>query len=145
MADAGKVVGIAAVVTLTVGATNSILKDKKPPSGRFLIGTGVAFCILAAMAEFDGSDEIAKGIALGVMTTVVLSGEAGGLLSYIDTGELKTTKPAEDKVKTTATGRQTRQVVRTVQVQRPGAFQVPQNPAAAIPGLTGNRPATPGF
>lgn len=140
MADAGKVVGVAAVVTLAVGSTNSILKEKRPPSGRFLIGTGVAFCILAAMAEFDGSDELAKGLALGVMTTVILSGEAGGLLSYIDTGELKTTKPTDDQP--VATGRQRATVVRTIQVQRPGGFQL-ADPLNSIPGLQSAPPLSP--
>lgn len=132
MADAQKVVGIAGLITVGVGAGNAIFKEKRPPSSRFLIGVGVAFFVLSALAEFDGSDEIAKGLALGVMTTVLLSDETGGVLRYLNTGELDI--PGQPKKQ--ATGRQIPQVTRTIQVQRPGAFRPDGIPQSLIPGLT---------
>src|SRR3954447_2407321 len=110
MADTKKVIGVAALITVGVGTANSMLKHQKPPSTRFLIGCGMTFLILSAMAEFPTGEEVAKGLALGVMTTVLLSGEAGGLLAYIDKGEFDTNPPKPDETPARTPAR----VVRTV-------------------------------
>lgn len=134
MADTKRVVGVAALITVGVGTANSYLKEKKPPSTRFLIGCGMTFLVLSAMSEFPTGEEIAKGLALGVMSTVLLSGEAGGLLAYIDHGEFNT-KPPENNpaARTPATVR------RPVQVRNPNN-QFRPDTVGAIPGIV--RPGT---
>lgn len=88
------VIATAGLISVGVGTINSIAKDKKPPSTRFLIGSGVAFLILSAMSSMgDGLGELAKGLALGVMTTVLL-GDGGGVLSYLGEREIDTKKAA---------------------------------------------------
>lgn len=148
MADAQKAIGVAGMITLAVGSANAVLKHKRPPTTRFLIGVGVAYFVFSAMAEFESLDEIAKGLAIGVMTTVLLSGDAGGLLTYIDTGEFNTKKSDNAA---SATGRQAATVVRPVQNPR-NAFRADVDPASAIPGLvrvntvrSGNVAAAPGL
>lgn len=87
-----RVIAACALIAVSVGSANKITKDKSLPSTRFLIGSGVAFLILSAMADMgEGAAEVAKGLAAGIMTTVVL-GDGGGLLSYIDHGEVDTQK-----------------------------------------------------
>jgi hypothetical protein len=131
MADTKKVIGVAALITVGVGTANSYLKDQKPPSTRFLIGCGMTFFILSAMAEFPTGDEIAKGLALGVMSTVLLSGEAGGLLAYIDKGEFNT-KPPDTKDNPEQRNRAT--VARTVHVRNPNGNFRPDT-VAPFPGI----------
>lgn len=88
MADSSRVIGTCALVTLGVGSLNSIAKNKTLPSSRFLIGTGVAFFILSALAEAE--PEVAKALSLAVVTTVVI-GQGDGALSYLNhRGEIDT-------------------------------------------------------
>lgn len=131
-ADTKKIIGVAAIVTVGVGTANAYLKDQKPPSTRFLIGVGMTFFILSAMSEFPTGDEIAKGLAMGVMTTVLLSGEAGGLLAYIDKGEMNTNPKKKEEQNPEQRDRP--QVQRTVHVVNPlGNFR--PDTIAAIPGI----------
>lgn len=94
MADAQKVVATAGLVSVGVGSANSILKYKQPPSMRFLIGSGMAFLVFSAMAgASEDLGELAKGLALGVMTTILL-GEGGGVMTYfVGEKEVNTTAP----------------------------------------------------
>lgn len=76
----GKSKGIitgALVVTLAVGALNSIYKTDKLPNFRFFFGTGILFLILSLLADFE--EEIAKALALAIMVFTLL-GEGGGVL-----------------------------------------------------------------
>lgn len=84
-----RVIATAGIISVAVGSINSIAKDKKLPSTKFLIGSGVAFLILSAVAEAD--PELGNALAIAVCTTVVL-GEGGGVLSYINNGEMDTHK-----------------------------------------------------
>lgn len=96
MADTEKVVATAGLVSVAVGSANSIVKYKRPPSTRFLIGSGVAFMALSAMAASDTFGELAKGLALGVMSTILL-GEGGGVMTYFaGKEEVDTRKPKKD-------------------------------------------------
>lgn len=89
MANNQTIIATAGLVSVGVGSANAILKDNRPPSARFLIGSGVAFLLLSAMANGgDALAEIAKGLSLGIMTTILL-GEGGGVLSYLG-GEVDT-------------------------------------------------------
>lgn len=81
MADTQKVIATAGLISVSVGTANSVIKYKRPPSSRFLIGSGLAFLILSAMGNTEALGEIAKGLAVGVMTTILL-GEGGGVLTY---------------------------------------------------------------
>lgn len=89
-----RVIGTAAIISVGVGTLNSFWKHKKPPSARFLIGSGAAYVILSAIGE--GEPEVAKALALAVATTVVL-GDGGGILSYINKGEIDTKKQNPNK------------------------------------------------
>lgn len=89
--NASRVIGTAALITVGVGSLNSLYKNKKPPSMRFLIGSGAAFVILSAIGE--GEPEVAKALAVAMAATVVI-GDGGGVLSYMNGhGELDTKKP----------------------------------------------------
>lgn len=92
MANEQKIVATAGLVSVAVGSANSIVKYKRPPSSRFLIGSGVAFLVLSAMGQSESLGELAKGLALGIMTTILL-GEGGGVLSYFAGAEMDTQAP----------------------------------------------------
>jgi hypothetical protein len=77
-----RVVASAAIISVGVGSANAVLKYHRLPSHRFIVGSGLSYLILSAMAQGEASGEIAKGLALGVMTTILL-GDGGGLFSYI--------------------------------------------------------------
>lgn len=87
--NTSRIIGTAALISVGVGTLNSFYKSKKPPSARFLIGSGAAFVILSAIGE--GEPEVAKALAIAVATTTVL-GDGGGVLSYINNGEIDTKK-----------------------------------------------------
>lgn len=89
MSSPNRVIATAGIVAVAVGSANAIGKNHKLPSARFLIGSGVAFFLLSALAEVDG--EFAQALAIAVCVTVVL-GEGGGVLSYINNGEINTDK-----------------------------------------------------
>lgn len=86
---ANRVIATAGIIAVAVGSVNAIAKDKKLPSAKFLIGSGVAFLILSAIADVE--PELAQALAIAVCTTVIL-GEGGGVLSYINNGEMDTKK-----------------------------------------------------
>lgn len=88
-----RVITTAGIITVAVGTVNAIAKDKRLPSTRFLIGSGVAFLIISALADVE--PELASAFAIAVATTVVL-GDGGGVLSYINTGEIDTQKKKGD-------------------------------------------------
>lgn len=92
MANQQKVIATAGLVSVAVGSANSMVKYKRPPSSRFLIGSGIAYLILSAMGASDALGELAKGLAVGIMTTIVL-GEGGGVMTYfVGPREVNTTK-----------------------------------------------------
>lgn len=93
--DAQKFVIVSATLTFGIGTLNSLIKNNTLPSARFLIGSGVVYVALSAMAE--GEPEIAKGLAMAVLTTAML-GNGQGVLTYLEgRGELDTTRPAGPK------------------------------------------------
>lgn len=77
-----KVIATAGLVSVGVGSANAVLKYHRLPSFKFLVGSAFAFMILSAMGQGETTGEVAKGLALGVMTTVLL-GDGGGLFSYV--------------------------------------------------------------
>lgn len=89
MASPNRVIATAGLIAVAVGSINAIAKNQKLPSARFLIGSGVAFLIISAMA--DAEPELAQAFAIAICTTVVL-GDGGGVLSYINNGEMDTAK-----------------------------------------------------
>lgn len=93
MASPNRIITTAGIIAVAVGSVNAIGKNHKLPSSRFLIGSGVAFLILSAMADVE--PELATALAIAVCTTVVL-GEGGGVLSYINNGEMDTHKKKGD-------------------------------------------------
>jgi hypothetical protein len=68
MADTKRVIGVAALVTVGVGTANSMLKEQRPPSTRFLIGCGMTFLILSAMAEFPTGEEVSEPSTSAIRT-----------------------------------------------------------------------------
>lgn len=87
-----RVVASAALISVGVGSANAVLKYHHLPSHKFIVGSGLSYLLLSAMAQGEASGEIAKGLALGVMTTILL-GDGGGLFSYIaGDAEVNTTK-----------------------------------------------------
>lgn len=130
-----RVIAACALIAVSVGSANRITKDKQLPSTRFLIGSGVAFLILSAMADMgEGAAEVAKGLAAGIMTTVVL-GDGGGLLSYIDHGEVDTQKKRKPKAPPVV---RTRDTVFTHVKSHGGTFR--PDTLTAFPGLTPTPP-----
>lgn len=128
-----RVIAACALIAVSVGSANRVIKDKKLPSTRFLIGSGVAFLILSAMADMgEGAAEVAKGLAAGVMTTVVL-GDGGGLLSYIDHGEVDTQKKSKP-----APAPRSRDTVFVHTKSHGGTFR--PDTLTAFPGLTPTPP-----
>lgn len=134
MADVQRVIATCGLLSVTVGSVNSIAKDKQLPSARFLIGSGVAFLLLSALAE--GEPEVAKALSIAVLTTVLI-GQGDGVLSYINhRGEIDTAQ------RFTPTAAQLADKPPT-QVNRAG---LPNNPRAlstipqtlTIPGIPGH-------
>lgn len=98
MDNTQRIIATAGIVSVGVGSLNSVAKNKRPPSSRFLIGSGIVYLALSMFANVSG--EVAKGLAIGIMTTVLL-GDGGGVLSYLDgTGETDTRKPTKAKTPT---------------------------------------------
>jgi hypothetical protein len=134
-----RVIAACALIAVAVGSGNAIVKDKRLPSTRFLIGSGVAFLILSALSDMgEAGAEIGKGLAAGIMTTVVL-GDGGGLLSYIDHGEVDTQK----KKGKGAPAPPSRQEVVVVPGHRPGGTFRPDT-LPSFPGLTATPPVVSG-
>lgn len=89
-----RVLATAMIVSVGVGTINSVVKYGRPPSARFVIGSGVAYLALAALAE--GEPEVAKALAIAVATTVVI-GQGDGVFSYVNKyGEADTRAGARD-------------------------------------------------
>lgn len=90
MADAQRVVATCGLLAVATGSVNSLAKQKRLPSTRFLIGSGVAFLILSALAEAE--PDVAKALSIAVLSTVLL-GQGDGVLSYLNQhGEIDTSK-----------------------------------------------------
>jgi hypothetical protein len=131
MSATSKVIGTAGIISVGVGTANSYIKNDRPPSFRFLIGSGVAYLGLSALSEVE--PEVAKGLAIAIATTVLL-GDGGGVLSYIAThGETDTQKPKSPKKKTTK-----KPVTRVRRLDGNGWYSV--DDLAAFPGLTPTPP-----
>lgn len=86
---ANRVIATAGLISVAVGSVNAIGKNKRLPSAKFLIGSGMAFLLLSAMSEAE--PELASAFAVAIATTVVI-GEGGGVLTYINDGEIDTRK-----------------------------------------------------
>lgn len=101
MADANRVIATSALISVGVGSINSVVKYGRPPSARFIIGSGVAYLALSALAE--GEPEVAKALAIAIASTVVL-GEGDGVFAYVNKyGEANTKPGAKDPKAATAT------------------------------------------
>lgn len=136
MADAQRVVATAGILSVGVGSVNALAKHHALPSARFLIGSGVAFLLLSALAEAE--PEVAKALSIAVLTTVLL-GEGDGVLSYLNgRGEINTAKGQGFTPLTS-----TLQNLPPTRVNRSG---LPNNPRAlsrqpdtiVIPGIAGH-------
>jgi hypothetical protein len=94
--------------------------------------------LLSAMANIgEASGEIAKGLALGVMTTVLL-GEGGGLLSYIASpAEVNTAARSIKEQDPDPDPEARRAIVRTLTVNPRGGFR-----SDHLPPLPGVPPTT---
>lgn len=107
------------VMTLIVGVLNSIYKTDKLPNFRFFFGTGILFLMLSLLA--DAEEEIAKALALAIVTFTLL-GEGGGVLDhFLGTGSAKTTlntDPKNGQKSATGTSPGTNQTVNTVTINR---------------------------
>lgn len=77
-----KVIPTSALIVLAVGSVNSIARNKRLPSTRFLIGTGVVFLILSALSDLL-DEQVANSLSIAVAVTVVL-GEGDGVFSYVN-------------------------------------------------------------
>lgn len=77
-----KVIPTCALIVLGVGSVNSVAKNKRLPSSRFLIGTGVVFLVLSAIADVV-DEQVANALAIAVAVTVVL-GDGDGVFSYVN-------------------------------------------------------------
>lgn len=98
MADAHRIIATSAIISVGVGTVNSMVKYNRPPSMRFLIGSGVAFIALSALAE--GEPEVAKALSIAIASTVVL-GEGDGVFAYVNKyGEGNTQPGAKDPLRT---------------------------------------------
>lgn len=89
-----RVIGTAALVTVGVGTLNSFFKNKRPPSLKFLMGSGAVYVILSGIGEAE--PELAKALAAAVAVTVVL-GEGNGVLGYISPKGEISTQPKSDE------------------------------------------------
>lgn len=118
-----RVIATAGIIAVSVGSANAILKNKKLPSTRFLIGSGVTFLLLSAMADM-GEPELANAFAVAVCTTVVL-GEGGGVLSYINNGEMDTHKGNTPKTTAPSPVNTSHETPRPVTVVHAGAYTIP--------------------
>ena len=93
-----KTVITAGFITLVVGVVNSFVQKKQWPSGRFLIGTGIVFFVLSALAESEA--EMANALATAIAVFAVL-GEGGGIADHftprgeLDTQRQKAAAPVE--------------------------------------------------
>ncbi len=106
MAEAQRVIATSAIISVGVGSLNSVVKYGRPPTMRFIIGSGVAYLALSALSE--GEPEVAKALAIAVATTVVL-GEGDGVFAYINKYGEADTKPGTSDPKQ----RPTRSVTRS--------------------------------
>lgn len=133
-----KIIVSSMVFVFALGVLNSVRKDHKLPSARFLIGTGILFSGLSLLSE--AQPDLAKGLALTVATTAFV-GQGDGVLTFLqDRGELDTRrKPAPAKG-----GVQTAQVARRQppnQTTRAGAAR-PRTVPGTLPAFPGI-PSTP--
>jgi hypothetical protein len=128
---ATKAVAIAGLVTVGVGTANSVLKEQKPPSTRFLIGCGVAFFAISAIGEAE--PEVANALAFAVMVTVLLSDQSSGVLEYFNNGEMDTA-PRRNPPKTPDTDSREVTIIRK---HSAGAGDYRDDSTPPFPGLGG--------
>lgn len=94
MATPQRILATSAIVAVGVGTANSFIRYHRPPSTRFLVGSGIAFLTLSALAEAE--PELAQSFGMAIASTVVL-GEGSGLFSYVNKwGEADTHRGATD-------------------------------------------------
>lgn len=90
-----KIIATAGIITVSIGTVNSFANHKTPPSAKFLLGSGVVYLVLSVLAD-AGQEEVAKALAVAVMTTVIL-GEGNGALSWLNKkGEIDTHRKTPD-------------------------------------------------
>lgn len=88
---ASKVVGVSMVLTVTVGVLNSLAKEEKLPSARFIVGSGVVWMVLSGLADVE--PEIAAPLSIAILTTSLFSKEPGVLEFLNKRGEVTPTTP----------------------------------------------------
>lgn len=144
--EAHKFIVVSATLTFGIGLLNSLIKNGQLPSARFLIGSGVVYVGLSALAE--GEPEIAKGLSLAVLTTAML-GNGQGVLTYLEgRGELNTQKPSDPKAGAQTAMRNNQQPlshnvpVRPIRKGNIGA--IPGIPPSAVPPNAQAIPLIPG-
>lgn len=79
-AKSQRIILAAGLLTFGIGFVNSLLRDGRPPTRRFLVGSAIAFFGISALSEVE--PEIATPLALAVLTTALL-GDGGGVLAQI--------------------------------------------------------------
>lgn len=129
-----KVIATAALISVGVGSANSIFKYKKAPSTKFLIGSGVAFLLLSGMANSQALAEVAKGLALGIMTTILL-GDGGGVLTYF-AGEKETDTRAPKSKGTVRPKEAAEYADSAIQLPRAGGQTFRLDNLTPFPGVT---------
>ena len=96
MPGAQRVIATSGLIAVGAGSANTVIKHHKLPSTRFLIGSGVAYLLLSALAEFE--PDVAKALAIAVLVTVLLEeGSGGGVLDFINNGEMNTGKKKTER------------------------------------------------
>jgi hypothetical protein len=133
---AQRVIATSALISVGVGSANSLAKQHKLPSARFLIGSGVAFLALSALAEAE--PEVAQALAIAVLSTVLI-GQGDGVLSYLNQhGEIDTQKTPGFTPLSTAGQPPTRVNRSALPSGNARTFTVPPAPIGnLIPGLGG--------
>lgn len=85
-----RVIGSAALVSVSVGTLNSFYKTKKPPALKFFIGSAAAYVILSGIGEVEPN--VAKALAVAIAVTMIF-GEGNGALKFLDTHGETDTRP----------------------------------------------------
>lgn len=93
---ANRIIVMSAVLTYGLGFFNSTSKGKLP-SMRFIIGAGVVFVSLSALADVE--PELAAPLALAVVTTSFFS-NGTGVMNYLNAKGEVAAKPPPKKVVT---------------------------------------------
>lgn len=89
--SAQRVIFVSMVITVGIGGGTKLLKENKWPSPRYLMGVGLTFLILSALAEWE--PQVAGPLSGAVVATSLFADGGHGILSWFDTGELSTAPP----------------------------------------------------